>query len=126
MDELGDWKLFNSRATKYKNFIYTTSLKQHETKSYFLFIRQTGNSLIVPIKVYEEEMFWTTKLQNYLFDGVTYGILLFVSILSLLFFINSRHYLYLYYSLYVLTVIAWFLTYFGLGFQSGYPIEDEP
>jgi two-component system, sensor histidine kinase LadS len=129
MEKLGDWKPFNSRPVKYKNFIYTTNLGQHESKSYFLFVRQTGNSLTVPIKVYKAETFWTTRLQNYLFDGVTYGILLFVTILSLLFFVNTRHYLYLYYSLYVLTAIAWFLTYFGLGFQyiwPGYPDFNTP
>lgn len=52
-----------------------------------------------------------------MFDGVTYGILLFVSVLSLLFFLTTRHYLYLYYSLYIITAIVWFLSYFGLGYQ---------
>ena len=121
MGEVGDWKPFNNRAIKYKNFVYYTNLDRDQSKSYFLFVRQTGNSLIVPVQVYKGDIFWSSRLENYVFDGITYGILLFVTLLSLLFYINTRHYLYLYYSLYVLTAIAWFLSYFGLGFQYFWP-----
>ena len=82
LGEVGDWKPFNNRAIRYKNFVYHTHLDRGESKSYFLFVRQTGNSLIVPVQVYKGDIFWSSRLENYIFDGVTYGILLFVTLPS--------------------------------------------
>jgi len=108
---------FSQRQIVYKNFLFESFLKKGQPKDYFLFVNQVGHTLILPIKIFKNNVFPMISFRNYLIDGLTYGVLFFVSILSLLFFINTSHSLYLIYGLYVLTAIAWFLSYFGLGFQ---------
>ena len=108
---------FSQRQIVYKNFIFKSFLKKGQSRDYFLFVNQIGHTLILPIKIFKSNVFPMISFRNYLIDGLTYGILLFVSILSLLFFINTGHSLYFIYGLYVFTAIAWLLSYFGLGFQ---------
>lgn len=117
LGKMGDFYPFAQRNFLYKSFTYWTWLPSGQKKDYFLYADQVGHACIIPLKVYNIKNFNSFISRDYLFDGVTYGILLFVSILSLLFFLTSRYYLYLYYSLYIQTALVWFLSYFGLGYQ---------
>ena len=117
LGKLGDFYPFSQRSFLHKKFIYRIFLQPRQKKDYFLFVNQVGHTLTLPVKVYPAKEFSSSTFTDYLFDGVTYGILLFVGLLSLLFFLTSRFYLYLFYSLYIMTAILWFLSYFGLGYQ---------
>ncbi len=121
LGKLGDFYPFYQRAILHKNFLYQVSLSPGQKKDYFLFVNQVGHAFVLPIKVVDSKKFQSTTFKDYLFDGLTYGLLLFVAVLSLLFFITSRHALYLYYGLYIITTIVWFLSYFGLGYQYLWP-----
>ena len=117
LGKLGDFFPFSQRSILHKDFIYEVSILPGQKKKYFLFVNQVGNTFILPIKIYTAKNFRSSAFNDYLFDGVTYGILLFVAVVSFLFFLTSKHYLYLYYGLYIITAIGWFLSYFGLGYQ---------
>lgn len=119
--ETGDFRRFRDRPVHYKNYIFPIDLQQGETKEYLLFVDQVGHTCTVPIAVYSEKYLLSNMEKDYLFDGIVYGLLLFVSITSLLFFISTHRLFYLYYSLYILTAIFWFFSYFGLGFQYLWP-----
>lgn len=113
----GDSYSFSQRSIWHKNFVYQVSVESGQDKEYFLFVNQIGHPFTLPLKVLPLKNFGSATFRDYLFDGVTYGILLFVGILTLLFFLTSRHVLYLYYASYIFTAILWFLSYFGLGYQ---------
>lgn len=113
----GDFFPFNSRQLENKNFVFPVSIKNRQSKEYFLFVNQIGHTLILPIKVFKEPAFQIATTKNYLIDGITYGVLLFVAFFSLAFFFNTWYSLYLYYSLYIISGILWLLSYFGLGYQ---------
>ncbi|MEP6677566.1 MAG: 7TM diverse intracellular signaling domain-containing protein, partial [Ferruginibacter sp.] len=117
LGKLGDFFRFQQRPILYKNFIYHDTLGPEQRKEYLFFVNQVGHTFILPIKIFSDKKFRSVAFNDYLLDGFTYGILLFVAVLSLFFFLSSRYYLYLYYGLYILTAIAWFLSYFGLGYQ---------
>ena len=117
LGELGDFSPFKQRAILNKNYIYTVNFQPNQLKDYYLFINQVGNTLIVPIQVFTPRSFQEEVNEDYIADGVTYGILICVSLFSLLFFINTKDTLYLYYSLYILTGILWLFSYFGIGYQ---------
>lgn len=117
MGKLGDFYVFEERALLHKNFQYTITLESKAQKEYFLYVNQVGHTMLLPVRVYKRKAFESTVNQNYLTDGVTYGLLLFVAIFSFLFYMNTRHKLYLFYGLYILTSIIWFLGFFGLGFE---------
>ena len=117
LGKLGDFYPFSQRLILHKNFIYEASILPGRKKEYFLFVNQVGNTFTLPVKIFTAKKFRSSAFNDYLLDGVTYGILLFVAIVSFLYFLTSRHYLYLYYGLYIITAIGWFLGYFGLGYQ---------
>ena len=117
LGRMGDFFPFKQRNFLHKSFIYRTGLLPDQKKDYFLFADQIGHACIIPLKTYTSKNFNSLTFRDYLFDGVTYGILLFVSMLGLLFFLTSRYSLYLYYSLYIKSAIFWFLSYFGLGYE---------
>ncbi len=121
LGKLGDFYPFNQRSIVHKGFLYQVVVSPDQKKDYFLFINQVGHAFVLPIKIADSKSFRSVTFKDYLFDGFTYGLLLFVAVLSLLFFITSKHALYLYYSLYIITTIAWFLSYFGLGYQYLWP-----
>ena len=121
LGKLGDLISFNRRSSLHKNFQYHITLPAGSRKDYFLFIDQVGHTLTLPIVISKQVYFDKTVTRGYLSDGITYGLLLFVAIFSFLFFMNTRHQLYLYYTLYILSSIIWFLSYFGLGFEFIWP-----
>jgi two-component system, sensor histidine kinase LadS len=113
----GDFYPFNKRHIQNKNFVFPISVKKGQSKEYFLFVNQVGHTLLLPVKVFTEPGFQIATAKNYLIDGITYGVLLFVAFFSLAFFFNTWYSLYLYYSLYIISAILWLLSYFGLGYQ---------
>ena len=117
LGKTGDFFPFSQRPIVHKNFVYPVSIVPHDSKDYFLFVNQVGHTLTLPVKSFTSKNFAFRTSENYLKDGITYGVLLFVAILSFMFFLATRHYLYLYYGLYILTGIMWLLSYFGLGYQ---------
>ena len=117
LGKLGDFYPFSQRNFLNKNFLYQTRLSGRQKKEFFLLVDQIGHTFVLPVKIYTTKNFSSAVFRDYLFDGVTYGILLFVALVSLLFFLTSRYRLYLYYSFYIITAICWFLGYFGLGYQ---------
>jgi two-component system, sensor histidine kinase LadS len=117
LGKLGDYNVFNQRPIKYKDFVYETVVPSAGSKDYFLFIDQVGQTLALPIRIVDKDAFQSETYRTYLTGGLVYGILLFVSLLSLLFFINTQHPLYVYYGLYILSSILWFFSFFGLGYQ---------
>lgn len=119
--KLGDFLSFEERLMFNKDFMYPVTIKAGESREYFLFINQVGQTLLLPVVIQKEEYYRRSMGKNYIFDGFTYGILLFTVILSFLFFISTRHVLYLFYSLYILSSILWFFAYFGLGYQYLWP-----
>ncbi len=123
--KLGDFFPFEQRQSLHKNFQYTIRLHPGETKDCFLYVNQIGQTFYLPIVLYKEKSFQRFVNWNYMIDGLTYGILVFVGIFGLLFYINTRYALYLQYCLYILTAIAWFLSYFGVGYQFIWPNEPS-
>lgn len=119
--EQGDFFPFNQRIIEHKNFIFHSTLNPKEVKTYFVYCDQVGHVFSLPVKIYKRANFTKLNSRNYFTDGIAYGIFFFLALLTLIFFVSTLHYVYLYYSLYILVSIAWLLSYFGLGFQYIWP-----
>lgn len=117
LGETGDFFLFSHRPVKHKNFLFPTMIPAGESRDYFLYIDQVGHTLYLPVSFVSRKTFEDRNSFNYFTDGITYGILLFMSFLSLFFYLSTLHSIYLYYGLYIFSAIGWFLSYFGLGYQ---------
>ena len=78
LGKTGNFAAFSQRPTVHKNFVYNSVLKKDQTREYYLYVNQVGHTLILPIKIFKSKVFPTITFRNYLSDGITYGILLFV------------------------------------------------
>ena len=121
LGKYGDFFDFSQRRYLYKNFLFRSNLQAGTSKHFLLHVNQVGHSFTLPIKLFTEKNIQITYSNDYLFEGLTMGVLLFVALLSLLFFVNTKDRIYLYYSLYTLSAVGWVLSYFGLGFQHLWP-----
>jgi signal transduction histidine kinase len=117
----GDLLPFRKRPIIDKSFAFPAALAPADSLDFLLFVNQVGNSFYLPITISPVNVFNHFTYSDYLLNGITFGILLFVSLLSLIFFINTKHFIYLYYSLYIISSVLWVLSYFGLGFQYLWP-----
>lgn len=108
----GDFYPFKQRGIKSKNFLYGITTG----KAYLLFVNQVGSTFTLPMNVVASGEFNDAADRDLFLDGIVYGILIFVALMSLLFFMASNHMLYFYYSAYVISGMAWLFSYFGLGY----------
>lgn len=110
----GDFYPFAQRDIKNKNFLYR--LPENPTSDYFLFVNQIGSTFVLPVRLIAEDDFYANNDSSLFASGWVFGILVFVALMSLLYFIASRYSLYFYYSAYIITAVIWFFSYFGMGY----------
>lgn len=113
LGKLGDNYPFYQREIKNKNFLY--QLPESAT-DYFLFVNQVGSTFTLPMSILSEDAFFLTDDRYLFLSGWVYGILVFVALMSFLYFMTSGHKLYFYYCAYIITAVFWFFSYFGLGY----------
>jgi signal transduction histidine kinase len=121
----GDIFPFSKRAVPDKNFVFPISIPANTQYQYFLRINSHGHTSYLQVKVQPEPVFRQASKRGYLFWGVLFGVMLFVAVFSLFIFISLRDRLYLFYVLYVISVLFWMLGNNGIGYQyfwSNYPV----
>jgi signal transduction histidine kinase len=117
----GDLQPFANRPYDYKNFAFPCELASGDSTDFLLYVNQVGNTFYLPVKVSPAAVFNDNIFRIYLLNGITFGILIFVAVFSFIFFVNTKYYIYFYYSLYLISSILWTMSYFGLGFQYLWP-----
>lgn len=116
LGKLGDFAPFNQRRFKDKSFLYYLYIEKDAEAEYFLWINQVGSTFVLPLELKDAASWQTNGYRYLLLDGIIYGILFFVALMSMLFYSTSGYTLYLYYSMYIFTGVAWLFSYFGLGY----------
>lgn len=116
LGSLGDWWPYHTRVIKDKCFLYNLQSEAGTTTDYLLYVNQVGSTLTLPLNLLTLEEWEQGSYLKLLLDGLVYGILLFVAVLSLFFYFASRYKLYLYYALYIFSGVAWLFSYFGMGY----------
>jgi len=116
LGRLGDVFPFDQRQIKNKNFVYRLPEEADSKTAYLLFVNEVGNTLTLPIRAVDEDAFYAGNDRYLFLGGWVYGILMFVALMSFLFFWTSGHKLYLFYSLYIISGVLWLFSYFGIGY----------
>jgi signal transduction histidine kinase len=113
----GDIFPFSQRAVPDKNFVFPLTIPANGQLRYFLRINGHGHTSYLQIRVQPELFFRQSGKGEYLFWGILFGVMVFVAVFSLFIFISLKDKLYLYYTLYVLSVLLWMLGNNGIGYQ---------
>lgn len=107
---------------KYQHINFVFDLPNHQNHQYPIYIKVVSDQQAVFSYFIRSQHFFTNRaLNEYLFLGIYYGILLITAIYNLLIFITSREKTHLYYTIYVFCCIFLSLDEDGLGFQHIWP-----
>lgn len=121
---LGDQYPFAERRLKHKNFEIPIDNSGQETNTYYIKIKssQIADAIIVLRSV---DFFIAYALNEYLFFGVFYGMILVFSLYNLVLFISMKQREYLYYVLYILSVGAYEMSTDGIAYQYLWPNHPQ-
>lgn len=104
--QYGDMLPFHKRDILHHNYFFPISIKQGETKTWYMRF-QTGGTMLIPLSVYSNKYMGFTIDRSQFFFGLLYGILGIVTLANFLFFTATRNINYFYYVVYlVLSIIA--------------------
>lgn len=121
---LGDQYPFAERRLKHKNFEIPIDNSGQETNTYYIKIKssQIADAIIVLRSV---DFFIAYALNEYLFFGVFYGMILVFSLYNLVLFISMKQREYLYYVLYILSVGVYEMSTDGIAYQYLWPNHPQ-
>ena len=122
--QLGDQYPFAERRLKHKNFEIPIENLGKEINTYYIKIKssQIADAIIVLRSV---DFFIAYALNEYLFFGVFYGMILVFSLYNLVLFISMKQREYLYYVLYILSVGVYEMSTDGIAYQYLWPNYPE-
>lgn len=123
--KLGDNFPFWQRTLNFNQFAVPFTLKPFDTARFFIFIKQKGNTLQVPITIYSGNSFYQRIEIDYTIVGIISGIFLITLFFSIFLYIKSSNRLFIFYSLYILSIFFWLISTEGYGFQFLWPGHPE-
>lgn len=122
-DTLG-WKHpYDERVFKHYNPVFPVTINGKSSQTAYFRIYRGSLSMIPPIKVWNEDVFYENEIKRKFIWGGFGGILLFVAIIGIFLFLYFRKNLYLFYAIYILMSLfyvllnkGFFLEYYQDGF----------
>lgn len=117
----GDYLPFDNRPVHANPFIIPLHLKATKAYTFIALLKHKGNTLQVPIRLMDNNSLVTYLQHSMVFMGASTGIMLLAAAFGIFFFLNSRTDLYVYYTLYALSLALWHWSTEGYAFQFLWP-----
>ncbi|PKI17367.1 diguanylate phosphodiesterase [Colwellia sp. 12G3] len=121
--DIGDSKPFYPRDIEHPNMLFRLQLQAGESVDLYARV-QTKGSMILPVRIWQENDFFEFAAKEQKFHFFYYGALSVIILINLAIFFTLREKLYLYYSLATTGYILFFFTFRGYGQQLFFP--DSP
>ncbi|MEO7264796.1 MAG: 7TM diverse intracellular signaling domain-containing protein [Ferruginibacter sp.] len=122
---LGDNFPFWQRTLYFNQFAVPFTLHASDTISFFFLLKQKGNTLQVPITLHSRNSFYQRIEIDYIVVGIISGIFLITLFFSIFLYLKSSNRLFIFYSLYILSIFFWLISTEGYGFQFLWPGHPE-
>ncbi|MFB9056059.1 7TM diverse intracellular signaling domain-containing protein [Mariniflexile ostreae] len=101
----GDKQSFNAKQVKHRSTIFKLALAPHTTHTIYIHLKSDGETINLPLKLYDESSFWFANYKHQLFLGFFYGLLFLGGIIYLFFYSSLKEKTFLYYGLYVFSIV---------------------
>ncbi|PKG83204.1 diguanylate phosphodiesterase [Colwellia sp. 75C3] len=118
--DIGDSKPFYPRDIEHPNMLFRFQLQAGENVDLYARIKTQG-SMILPVRIWQENNFFEFAAKEQKFHFFYYGSLFIIILINLAIFFTLREKLYLYYSLATTGYILFFITFRGYGQQLFFP-----
>ncbi len=100
----GDQIAFSERQVKHRLTIFKLEVPQHSVQEFYLNLRSDGETINMPLELYDQASFWMVNYKQQLFLGLFYGLLFIAGIIYLFFYHSLSEKTFLYYGLYVFSI----------------------
>jgi serine phosphatase RsbU (regulator of sigma subunit) len=117
----GDGIPFNKRIIKHRKILFPVHFAPKEKLTFYLQLRSDGEVLQLPIKLWHPEALMKKDYGEQYMFGIYYGILIFVIIIYFFFYIALREKSFLFYVLYVFSIMMLQMSLDGLSYQFLWP-----
>jgi signal transduction histidine kinase len=117
----GDYLPFSTRPIDSEKFVFPIRLDQGESATYFIKIDKRNTSVSFPTYLFNDKEFMKTNNNSKLFNGILFGGIALCSLYSIFAFLYIKKLLFLWYSLYVISLGLYLFTTLGYSFQYLYP-----
>lgn len=119
--ENGDQITFKERLIKNRKLVFPILLAPFQQTDYFMHLKSDGESLTVPLNIWQKEAFSQNNYLENLILGFYYGILFFVFVIYFFFFVVLKDRTYLYYISFIFSLFFLQLSLDGFAFQYIWP-----
>jgi len=113
----GDDFPYSDKGIHHRLNVFTVEIDKEATKSFVLQLESDGETITFPLTLYESLQFWEKDSTNEFVLGIYYGILILVIIIYFFFYKLLLNRSFLYYILYVLSVLILQLSLDGYVFK---------
>lgn len=100
----GDQIPFKERAVDHRQTVFKLNLEPNSTEQFYLEFKSDGETINLPLNLYNESEFVLTNYKQQLFLGLFYGVLLLAGLIYLFFYTSLKNKSFLYYGLYVFSI----------------------
>ena len=118
--ELGDRVTYDARPIDHPNFIFPVDLSRSEDTELYLRV-ETSSSMQIPLTLWEPEALLEHQFEQSTLFALFYGAMLVMAIYNLLVFFAVRDASYLYYVIYVISMVTLVAAIDGITFKALWP-----
>lgn len=117
----GDLYPFHSREIPHHEFVFHIKLPKNASHSIYLKLQNQGESLRIPLSLHNYTSFFTTQTSGTIFNGIFYGLLIFIIVFNFFLIFSLKERLYLFYNLFVIALTFFLLSTDGLAYKFLWP-----
>jgi signal transduction histidine kinase len=117
----GDYMPFNTRPIENEKFVFPIRLEPKKSATYYIKIDKRNTSVSFPVYLFDNKEFIKINNNSKLFNGILFGGIILCALYSLFAFFYIKKSLFLWYSLYAISLGLYLFTTLGYSFQYLYP-----
>ena len=116
-ESTGSYQMINDRSVKTANFYFALNLQNSAYYTCYLRVRTSVSSLQVPMQIATMKHFFEQKHHNSIWQGLYFGIIIFMFIYNAFLYYSLRDTSYLYFAFFILFMGLMFAALRGFGFE---------
>ncbi len=122
---MGDRFPFDQRPYQDRDFVIPFALESGESKEVLVLADKAGETLLLEPQLLTENDFWDKRTRENLLVGLLTGWLLIIFLFAIFYSLELKEWSALFYAMYILAIMLWFISHWGLGFQFLWPENVE-
>jgi len=112
---------FSSRTISHRHYLFPLKVNPSDTVDVFISIRNNGGTISAPINIYGIETLFTEDTVSVFGMGIMGGLMGLIAVFNFLVYLSIRDRMYLYYSIYTLSILLVLVNNQGYLFQYLWP-----